>query len=138
MQSFAFPKELNYLQATVWQEIFAGFTFCGFFRDPQKMFPPKKIPTKNFPAKIYSNADILMVNTEYGIESDPEDEEEYCLEDENTIDNPVDEASYGNVGENGHPRSRCYCNRMTMITVIFFTCIWPYCFKICILIALTQ
>ena len=38
-----------------------------------------------------------MVDIGYGIESDCEDNEEYCLEDENTIDNPVDNASSGNV-----------------------------------------
>ena len=38
-----------------------------------------------------------MVDIEYGKESDSEGEEEYCLEDENTIDNPVYNASSGNV-----------------------------------------
>ena len=38
-----------------------------------------------------------MVDIGYGIGSDCEDNEEYCLEDENTIDNPVDNASSGNV-----------------------------------------
>ena len=36
-----------------------------------------------------------MVDIEYGIESNSEDEEEYCLEDEKTMDNPVDNASSG-------------------------------------------
>ena len=35
-----------------------------------------------------------MVDIEYGIESDSEDEE-YCLEDKNTIKNPVENASSG-------------------------------------------
>ena len=38
-----------------------------------------------------------MVNTNCGTESDSEGEEEYRLEGENTIDNPVDNASNGNV-----------------------------------------
>ena len=33
-----------------------------------------------------------MVDIEYGIETDSEDEEEYRLEDENTIDNPMNNA----------------------------------------------
>ena len=58
----------------------------------------KKITAKHFPAKIYSTVDILMVDIGYGrIESDSEDEEEYRLEDENTIDNPVDNAPSVNV-----------------------------------------
>ena len=83
-----------------------------------------------------------MVDIEYEIESDSEDEQEYCLEDKNTIHNPVDNASSGNVvildpsPEQSVTPSKCYCNRMTMITAICFT--WPYCFKICISIALTQ
>ena len=35
----------------------------------------KKIYAKKFPAKIYSTVDILMVDIDYGIESDSEDEE---------------------------------------------------------------
>ena len=71
-----------------------------------------------------------MVDIEYGIESDSDDEEEYRLEDENTIDNPVNNATSGNVvivdlspEQSVNPGSRCYCNRMTMITSICFT--WP-------------
>ena len=45
-------------------------------------------------AKFYSTVNILMVNC--GIESDSEDEEEYRLEDKNTIANPVDNVSRGN------------------------------------------
>ena len=57
----------------------------------------QKILTKKvFPAKIYSTVDILMLNINYGIESDTDDEEEYCLEEENATDNPVDNASSGN------------------------------------------
>ena len=63
----------------------------------QKFPPEKKITANNFPSKIYFTVAILMVDIEYGIESDSEDEEKYCLEDENTIDNPVDNASSGNV-----------------------------------------
>ena len=74
--------------------IFAVFAVSSAIR--KKKFPPKKITVKTFPEKIYSTMDILMVDIEYGIESDSEDEEEYCLEDENTIDNPVDNASSGN------------------------------------------
>ena len=49
----------------------------------------KKITAKNFPAKIYSTVDILIVDIEHGIESDSDDEEEYCLEDDDTIDNLI-------------------------------------------------
>ena len=79
---------------------FAGSNFCvfcGFFRYPPKKFPPIKITAKNFPAKIYPTVDILMVDIGYGVESDSEDEGEYRLEDENAIDNPVNNASSGNV-----------------------------------------
>ena len=62
-----------------------------------KTFHVQKITVKKFPANIFSTADILMVDIVYGIERDSEDEEEYCLEDENTIDNPVDNALSGNV-----------------------------------------
>ena len=56
----------------------------------------QKILTKKiFPAKIYSTVDILMLNINYGIESDSDDEE-YCLEEENATDNPVDNTSSGN------------------------------------------
>ena len=55
--------------------------FCGFFPDPQKKKSlPKKITAQNFPKKIYSTVDILMADIEYGIETDSEDEEKYCLE----------------------------------------------------------
>ena len=36
-----------------------------------------------------------MVDIDYGIESDSEDEEGYRFEDENTIDNPMDNAPSG-------------------------------------------
>ena len=92
----------------------------------KKSSRPKKLPQKNFPAKIYYTVDILIVDIVYRIESDSEDGD--CLEDENTIDNPVDNASCGNViildhyrSNISHPRSRCYCTRMTMITAICFT-----------------
>ena len=46
-----------------------------------------------------------MVDIDYGVESDSEDEGEYRLEDENAIDNPVDNASSGNVVALDHHRS---------------------------------
>ena len=72
--------------------------------------------------------DILLVDIDYGKKSDSEDEEGCCLEDENTTDNPLDNASSGNVvildPSVSYPRSKCYCTRMAMITAICFT--WPY------------
>ena len=64
----------------------------------KQKFPPKKLrQKKKIPTEIYSTVDILMVDIEYEIESDSEDELEYCLEDKNIIHNPVDNASSGNV-----------------------------------------
>ena len=58
----------------------------------------EETPKTTVPAKKKSyTVEILMVDIEYGIESDSEDKKEYCLEDENTIDNPMDNASSGNV-----------------------------------------
>ena len=48
--------------------------------------PQKKNTAKKCPAKIYSSIDILVVNINCGTGTDSEDEE-YFLEDENTIDN---------------------------------------------------
>ena len=94
--------------------------------------PQKNITAKNFAANIYSTVDILMVDTDYRIESDFEDEEElYRLEDESGIDNPLDNApscSVGIVDPSPEQSVTCYCNIMTMISAICFT--WPYCFKI--------
>ena len=76
--------------------MFAVFALSSAIR--KKNFPPKKNYRKtNVPTKIYSTVDIFMVNTNCGTESDSEGEEEYRLEGENTIDNPVDNASNGNV-----------------------------------------
>ena len=74
-----------------------ALNFCGFFRDPQKkvLAKKKKKTAKNFPAKIYFNVDILMVDIDYGIERDSEVELGYRLEYENTIDNSLDNASSG-------------------------------------------
>ena len=69
-----------------------GSNFCGFrglFGNPQKSSRQKKLPQKIF-CKNFSIVDILMVDIGYGIESDSENEEEYRLEDENTVDNRVD------------------------------------------------
>ena len=75
---------------------FSRVPIFAVFDPPKKKFPPKTITAKNFPAQIYSAVNILKVDIEYGIESDSEDEKEYCLEDENTIDYPADNASSGN------------------------------------------
>ena len=40
-------NEKCYWVTTVWQCIFAGSNVCGFFEDPQKKFPRKKISRKN-------------------------------------------------------------------------------------------
>ena len=45
--------------------------FCSFFRDPQK----RQFLPKNFPGRICSAVDILMLDIGYGRESDSENEE---------------------------------------------------------------
>ena len=79
------------------------------FQRSTKKVPSNKITAKKFPAKIYFTVDILIVNINCGTESDSEDEEEYHLGDKNTINNPEDDTSIGNViivDPLGHPRSR--------------------------------
>ena len=71
-----------------------ALNFCGFYsvlRFFFGFFPPKKHYRKKISRKNLLHSGYF--DGRCGTESDSADEEEYCLENENTIDNPVDNGS---------------------------------------------